>query len=1416
MKRCCNVGPTLIIALVFAAAAAAQEYSFRYYGAAEGLQNMVILSLAQDRAGYIWTGTEGGLYRYDGARFRLIGAAEGLPCATEAHGLFIASDGALWANACAGIYRFDGQRFHAIPGVNTLLRGAQVMADGADGAVLITTAAGIYQASRAGDGSFSMHLYPLPPTLAGRRMHGILSQGKRLWFGCDLGLCVEESGQVSVFGPKDGLPEDTWDGIQVSSDGSVWTRSPKLVYRRAPGQTRFTQENADIASSGFWGALTLMRDGSAMVPTDQGLAIHSATGWSVVDQRRGLSNELTAAVLEDREGSVWIGLIGAGLARWLGRGGWESWKTEQGLASNLIWSIRRDHKGALWVGTAAGLTRLEGSDRTRTWTRKDGLDGDNVRWLAETPDGFIWAAMKPGSLARIDPTSGKVSLVGKADGLACSPEDVFLDRHNGLWVPTACGVYRNDRPSVSNRFIKVETPESLSRRGAWKVLEDTQGTVWVTNRDGLWSLLDGKWRRHSRADGLQSDNPYVMVLASDGSIWLRHRYDAGVERVEVSGDRIVRSTAIVPADPKSVDVTAFHGFDAFGNFWRGSANGAAVLRGKTWTTFTTEDGLVWNDCDGEAFWADADGSVWLGTSGGLAHYRSGKGGLPAPLIADPIIARLEVTQRPRQIRAEFSTLNYRAEQLVRFAYRLDDAPWTDAVERNIVITGLGPGAHRLEVRGRVRDGPFSPRIAFAEFPVEPMWRETWWARLFALALLAIAIRQFLRWRLRAGARRQAALEATVAARTENLSIANRALDEKARQLRSSEDRLRLLFQQTPAGIFVFDRALRVSECNDQFLSLLQSDRDSEGGLQLSMLRELEILPAIEAALDGRHGSYEGPCATPSGFGSSSVALTTAPLWDENGRIQGGIGLAVDITERKKVEDALRESEERFRRMFEDGPLGIALVGRDFRFVRVNGALCRMVEYDEAELIQKSIFDITHPDDVVANMELAGRLFRREIPRYGMQKRYMKKNGGIIWISLTASIIRNAEGAPWYALSMMEDITESKRDQEQAIARQKLESLGVLAGGIAHDFNNLLGSILAEAELAAADLAAGSSPREELQRIMKTSIRGAEIVRELMIYSGQDKAKLAEPLDISVLVDEMLELLKVSISKRVVLNTDLCRDLFTVLGNAAQVRQIVMNLITNASEAIGDQDGVITINTSIVTGQHPAAAGDASLPEGNYVRLQVSDTGCGMTEEVQARVFDPFFSTKFAGRGLGLAVVQGIVRDHGGITHLVSAPGQGTTFEVFLPCSGQSAQSIPKAIGRPGRKEQRPEFGRLLIVEDEEVLRLAVSKLLRNRGFRVIEAIDGSAALELVRTHEDEIDMMLLDVTLPGVSSREVFEEVRVRRPNLKVILTSAYSRETVDASFAGLRVEHFIRKPFQIVDLIGLLQEDVPAAQDQR
>jgi PAS domain S-box-containing protein len=492
-------------------------------------------------------------------------------------------------------------------------------------------------------------------------------------------------------------------------------------------------------------------------------------------------------------------------------------------------------------------------------------------------------------------------------------------------------------------------------------------------------------------------------------------------------------------------------------------------------------------------------------------------------------------------------------------------------------------------------------------------------------------------------------------------------------------------------------------------------------------------------------------------------------------------------------------------VFEEGPLGVALIGVDYRFVKANEALCKMIGYDEAELVQKSFADFTHADDVGTDLELAARLFKGEIPSYRIQKRFLKKNGEIIWTNLTASMIHASDGQPLYGLGMLEDITEIKRSQEEALFRQKLESLGTLAGGIAHDFNNLLGAIQAQAELASDVLDSGSSCTDELKAIGEVAVRGSEIVRQLLIYAGKENP-IVGLIDLSKTVEEMLSLLKVSVTKHAVVKVELDQDLPAIHASTAQIHQVVMNLITNASDAIGDRDGVIRVVTKPAIHSDLAAISAGTLADGDYVQLAVSDTGRGMSSETKAKVFDPFFTTKSSGRGLGLAVVQGIVRTLRGAIQVTSEPEQGTTIQVFLPRSRTAthANNKPKSTDRNLAVES--QHAAILVVEDEASLRVPVVKMLRKSGFEVFEAGDGYSAIDVFREHGRSIDAILLDMTLPGPGGSEIVAEAARLKPEIRVILTSAYSQEIVEGSITAPQVRDFVRKPFRFPDLLRVVR----------
>ena len=449
----------------------------------------------------------------------------------------------------------------------------------------------------------------------------------------------------------------------------------------------------------------------------------------------------------------------------------------------------------------------------------------------------------------------------------------------------------------------------------------------------------------------------------------------------------------------------------------------------------------------------------------------------------------------------------------------------------------------------------------------------------------------------------------------------------------------------------------------------------------------------------------------------------------------------------------------------------------------------------------------HPEDLEACMATYHASFASH-SGFQTEYRLRRADGEYRWV-LDIGVPQFALDAGFTGyIGSCSDITEVKHTREQALASQKLESLGILASGIAHDFNNLLGTILADAELALTEVAPGSACGEEIQRIRTVAIRASEIVRELMNYAGQGDTAL-EPVDLSLLLEEMLQLLRISIPKCTELKTDFARRLPPVLANAPQLRQVAMNLIINAAEAIGPEGGVIHLVTSHWNSRNGSSGKRRpNLPEGDYVCLEVSDTGRGMSEEMQGRIFDPFFTTKVTGRGLGLAVVKAIVATYGGSVNLMSTPGQGTRFEILFPSAPEAARLNRTG---PAPVETGPRMtGKVLMVEDEEGIRVAIARMLRKKGLSVIEAerrVGGNRS-DPQAGRRDRPDPARHDHTR-SVQPRGVHRSSADPARRSKSILTTAYDREAAGTSFDAPQLKGFIRKPYQFAELVQLLRRGV-------
>jgi PAS domain S-box-containing protein len=523
------------------------------------------------------------------------------------------------------------------------------------------------------------------------------------------------------------------------------------------------------------------------------------------------------------------------------------------------------------------------------------------------------------------------------------------------------------------------------------------------------------------------------------------------------------------------------------------------------------------------------------------------------------------------------------------------------------------------------------------------------------------------------------------------------------------------------------------------------------------------------------------------------------------------GTHLDLTERREAEI----EKDRLAHIIEASPDFIASADLNQRLVQINPAFRRLLGIDAD--VSPAAFSLSQVQPAWA----ADQVLKEGIPRALAHGQWMGETalrdsqGREVPVSQLIVVQRDEAGRPALISTIARDISPLREIEATRLATerkmlqaQKLESLGVLAGGIAHDFNNLLTVMLGNASLAQLDLPAGSPINHYLEQITGSALRAAELCKQMLAYSGKAQFRPAK-LDLSALVDEMTQLVQVSVSKNCALKLELGRDLPAVNIDSIQIRQIVMNLVINASDAIGEDNGVIHLTTGIAqlsSSELAEISPPPEIPPGHYVYLEVSDNGCGMIPEIKARIFEPFFTTKFAGRGLGLAAVLGIVRGHHGALKVQSEPGRGSRFRLLLPATARAAATAgpPPSPGLDLR-------GHILVVDDEESVRVVAAKILESQGYHTTQADDGHRAVEIFRARPGEYQAVLLDLTMPNLNGEQTFRALREVRADVPIVLMSGFSEEDTMARFQGCELASFVPKPFDREGLIKCVRSAAEA-----
>ncbi len=767
----------------------AQRYTYRQYDSAYGLTDLTVHCLLQDHTGYIWAGTDNGLFRYDGNRFLGFHVEDGLPHPT-ARALAESPQGVVWVATNGGIARFVGNRFQTV----------DVGESGTFRAITFDSKGRIYAESSTGiirgvpDGAGNYHFQKIVTGV----VRGLWVQGEDVWFARDKDVWHLAGDREESAGTPNGLPLDRWTSIVHDPQGNLWVLSEAHLYERVHGTGRF-QERATGLRKTFNISVYADTQGRIYVSSYAGVAVLYGDRRTLIDASHGLPADGVTPVLVDREGSLWLGTMGKGLIRQLGRGDWLSWTTQDGLLHNIVWAIHRDSVGQTWVGSSGGVNIIDPEGKVGfSWRGPNGTAATEVHALAEGPNGEVYAATYPNGISRFS-SKGRLLQDYRSPSVTSAGwmQSIAFDRSGRLWAAGSNGCFRSRLPLGSGdlELDSVEIPGIARGTEFFEVVADGD-TIWAGGSQGLARLTNGRWRVFTQHDGLKSDA--VLVIARGGNaLWIAYENAIGLSRLDFDGDRIklthfTRQSGLASDEVFGID------FDTSGRLWASSDAGVDRLdfdrqdQGR-WVHFGREDGLIWNDADSLALKADREGSVWVGTSAGLSRYSPPKyrgADVPPTVVLTSVQGELHqwdsgdhaaLTYRHRSLYLQFAALDFAEEDHIRYHYRLlgYESGWHETREHGVHFERLPAGDYRFQVIASGPNDLWTLQPAEFAFTITPAWWQSWWFVLACAGSLLLLLRALHNLRLNALVEQKDRLEGLVAVRTAELTESHRRLEEIA-------------------------------------------------------------------------------------------------------------------------------------------------------------------------------------------------------------------------------------------------------------------------------------------------------------------------------------------------------------------------------------------------------------------------------------------------------------------------------------------------------------------------------------------------------------------------------------------------------------------------------------------------------------
>jgi PAS domain S-box-containing protein len=1438
-------GLMLLAGIVAEVKAATPTVSFVDVSVAQGLSQSTVQAIVQDHIGFLWFGTDEGLNRYDGYGFVVFKHDPQNPRSildSVVSALFEDSRHRLWVGTEHGLCSFD-RRTETFTAVNAIRDRVSEIIETKDGTVWVAAVSGGLFLLRPGAEAFvSYQPDPQNPDSLGSFQVGSLLQDRhgQLWIGTrTAGLeRMEQSGAFARFihyrhraDDAASLSHDEVWGLAEDKLGQLWVATyggGVNVLDPQTGAFRHYRHRADDPAS---------------LPTD-----------------------LVTAVFADRDGQMWIGTDGAGLLRYDPATDRFVALAAHAGGHAVVRAVYQDFQGKLWIGTyLGGVSQLKPAHPEFAYFLHDDADPNSlsdgsVASFAEDRDGQIWVGTEGGWLNRFDRKTQSFTRYRfpGPDGAIAAVLSLLCDRQGRIWV----GSYRGGLASFDARtgaFVVYRhdpaNPRTLANDEVWAMAEEADGTLWLATNAGLdhFDPARGEAIDHLQtptAGGLSFSGIRALQLDRGGNLWigsfggLSMRPRHGGPFVHYQNQR---------GDPHSLsnDSVVALRLDAQDRLWVGTLGGGINLLDTAAGTFKTYQDFPSNVVN--SIQEDATGRLWLSTNHGLSRFSPATGAVesydltnglqslqfhlgagfrtrdgrllfgsvdgfydldpaavkPSSFVPAVVLTALhifnvpatlpdalptleEVTLRPadKMVSVEFAALDFSFPRRNQYAYQLAGLSerWIQLGDkRELTFTNLEPSTYTLRIKASNSDGVWHDRsVTVLRLKVLPPLWGTWWFRSGALALAALGLVTLHRVRVR----------------RLTLKLMERRRTETA--LRASEERFSRAFHVSPVpmcivrlndGIFV--------DHNDSFLELVgysHAELIGRSPFELQLLTASDRERAAHAhAQPGGIREMDFQVRTKSGAVRTvlaSVAIT------ELGAQPCVLAVATDITERKRAEQALRDSEDRYRRFFDEDLAGTFICSPDGRLLVCNPAFARMFGFGSVAEAMCSDLGVLYPEPATAE-NLFQRL-RTEHKLQDLEQEMRRRDGKPLYV--VANVIGTFDDrnelveVKGYAI----DTTERKKLEAQLLQSQKMEAVGQLAGGVAHDFNNLLTGIIGYTDL----LLMGNNLDEEtsstLQEIRGAGRRAAALTRQLLAFS---RRQLLQPrvIDLNALVTEMEKMLRRLIGEDIDLRIALAPDLGRIKADRSQIEQVILNLAVNARDAM-PRGGRLVLETADVVLDAGYVAEHVGVAPGSYVRLTVTDTGCGMEPEVQAKIFEPFFTTKGVGKGtgLGLSTVYGIVKQSNGHIALYSERDAGSVFKIYLPRFDAPTPADEPAAGA-GNLPEGNEI--ILLVEDNEVVRKATAHILRRKGYQVLEAADAAAALDIFEQARPPVQLLFTDVIMPGLNGRELAEQLTARAPALRVLFMSGYTDDAI-SRHGGLDADFvFLEKPFAPDTLIAKVHE---------